>query len=254
MPSINLKLTARIHELLEAGVITITADLHSSGNDIYGRVVQPHPKLGVYPHQSMNLEELENSLEKIQVPEVRMVAPSDSPMGKKKGQAMSVLYTYDPVVGKVPVEMRVNGVMNKLSNKSLTWRDLAYLSDDQLQRRLLYLGKEMGADKAVSKITSGPTLNTVRAPKLSEWWRKASEYQRWTLMTNSKLVGKCPSDEAQLLARLGPGNYPFRGIDQTVEAHKEETDEEESFSELEARYGGLTIQHSEGDESEREHY
>jgi len=247
MPTVKVELTPRIAELLQAGVISITSDWFSSGQDVYGRVVQPHPKLGVYPHQSMTLAELEPLLEKVKVGQATAapigtdpVTPRTTPV--KKGQSVAVSFRNDPEIGKVPVTISVNGVLNSLPKGSLCWKDLALLSDDQLNRRLLSLGKEIGADKAVSRIASSHYLNSTTASTLYKWWEKADNEMRFTLVTNSKQVGKCAEkDKEHLLARLGLGQYPFRGTDRKMEEGEEEEEEEDSETELRIDFEGVHL-------------
>jgi hypothetical protein len=240
MPRVNIELTPRIAELLQAGVITITADLFSSGQDIYGRVVQPHPRLGLYPHQSMTLDELEPLLGKVKVPSIHGSPHGEDDSGSpyrtptRKGQSVSVFCERnDPEIGKVPTQIAIAGVKNILPKSSLSWKDLLHLTDDQLNRRILAVGKEIGADKAVSRVTAQPTLNTTRGETLYKWWINANKKQRWELITTAKAVGKEPpvnkSVLDQLLDRLGDGQYPFRGTDQSLE-------EEEDLDALEERF------------------
>lgn len=249
MPTVKVELTPRIAELLQAGVISITSDWFSSGNDVYGRVLQPHPRLGLYPHQSMTLDELEPLLAKVRVPESTAapigtdpVTPRTTPV--KKGQSVTVSMTNDPEIGKIPSSITVNGVANSLPKGSLCWKDLAFLSDDQLNRRLLSIGREIGADKAVSRIASNNDLNSVSCPTLYKWWSSAEPDQRFTLITNAKQIGKCAEkDKHNLLARLGLGQYPFRGTDRKMEeSEKEEEDEEFSETGLRVDFGGLDIE------------
>lgn len=253
MPSVSIELSPRITELLHAGVISITADLFGSGRDVYGRVVQPHPRLGVYPHQSMTLEELEPLLSKVRVPQVQgshlgevdTGSPYQTPT--RKGNAVSVFCDRtDPEIGKVPTQIGISGVKNLLPKASLCWKELQHLNDDQLNRRILAVGKEIGADKAVSRITTQPNLNSTSGATLYKWWLKASLQQRWALITSAKAVGKAPSiDEVpNLLGRLGDGQYPFRGTDQSLE-------EEEEMESLEERFEqGLRLKFESDPESE----
>lgn len=219
-------------ELINSGVISITAEFFSSGSDIYGRVVQPHPKLGVYPHQSMVLEELEPLLAKVRVAsgssasaDVEPVTPRTTPV--KKGQMIGVGNRDDPEIGKIPTSVTVHGVANSLPKDSLCWKDLAYLNDDQLNRRILSIGREIGADKAVAKIQSGANLNTTQGATLYKWWCNATTDQRFLLITNAKKIGKVTdNDKTAFLARLGVGQYPFRGTDRKMEECEEESEEE----------------------------
>jgi hypothetical protein len=233
MPTVSFKLTPRIAELLASGVISVTCDAFSSGKEVYGRVLQPHPRLGVYPHQSYPLDELEPLLEKVKVREEVNKSyggePSSSPKvtPTKKGQSIRVQTLDDPEIGKVPVALTVGGVTNALCRDSLSWKDLHHLSDDQLNRRLLSIGKAIGADKAVSKIEAG-AYTPLKSNSLYKWWVAASNEDRFRLITNSKKVGIDPGRErSQLLSRLGVGQYPFRGTDRSFQKGKEEEEEEE---------------------------
>jgi len=138
-------------------------------------------------------------------------------------------------------------VRNSLPKDSLTWKDLRFLGDDQLNRRLIYLGKEMGADKAISRISSVPELQLPRGqPTLYGWWKAASTKQRFTLMSVSKKIGSIPQgeNENELLARLTVGQYPFRGTDRKIqenESEQEEEEEIESPSGLEIDFSDLNI-------------
>lgn len=242
MPKISVEISPRIAELLKAGVISISADIYSSGNDVYGRVVQPHPRLGLYPHQSATLEELEPLLAKVRVPEVRpsfSEEPETSPFRTptKKGQSISVQTEKMTDIGQVPVSVTTNGVRTSLPKASLCWRDLMHLSDDQLDRRVLALGKNIGADKAVSRITSMASLSTTPGATLHKWWKNATPRQRFDLITTSKMVGKSGSiNESQLISRLTEGRYPFRGSNRKVEAEQSEEEEEEEESDFDEEF------------------
>jgi hypothetical protein len=229
MPRVTLELTPRMAELLQAGVISITADLFGSGRDVYGRVCNPHPKLGLYPHQSMQLEELEPLLEKVSVPTMTSSPQGESSTGSpmktptKKGNPVFVSMRNDPEIGKIPTEIKINGVSNILPKASLSWKDLAHLSDDQLNRRILSIGREIGADKAVSRIEAGQNYSSPRKSTLYKWWESATPEDRLTLISSNKLLGKVdPNDKDRLLSRLGAGQYPFRGSDRKMEADEEE--------------------------------
>lgn len=242
MPRLVTDVTPRVAELLSAGVISITTEFHSSGKDVYGRVTQAHPRLGVYPHQSMTLDELEASLEKLELGQqlVKSFAGegSSSPMRTpvKKGQVVKVSTVTNPKIGKVPDAITINGVKNSLPKASLCWKDLQHLSDDQLNRRLLSIGMEIGADKAVSRISSGSFISKDSYATMYKWWCGVSVYDRWTLVTTNKVVGKAPPEEshALLLSRLGAGQYPFRGTDRPLadkeDAQEDETELEEAFA------------------------
>lgn len=251
MPKISVEITPRIAELLQSGVISITLDCFSSGKDVYGRVVVPHPRLGIYPHQSMTLDELEQSLEKVKVGRELTMSPhgegesSPKTTPVKKGQAVSVICRNDPDIGKVPTEIAIAGVRNLLPKASLSWKDLAHLSDDQLNRRILAIGKEIGNDKAVSRISAGQNFQSDQPySTLYKWWNGSSEQDRFTLITSNKAVGKAPinkSERSLLLSRLGAGQYPFRGSDAPLEEEEDE-DEEEEARDLERRFNeGLRL-------------
>jgi hypothetical protein len=250
MPKISSEITPRIAELLAAGVISITTNWYNSGSETYGRVTQPHPKLGVYPHESYILEELEPLLEKVRIPSGYVPPAGGSPRAtpSKAGNAIKVSCRTVSQIGKVPDGITINGVHNSLPKGSLTWGDLQYLGDDQLNRRILSLGREIGADKAVSRITSGPELYTTRAETLHKWWKEASTYQRFTLLTVAKKVGKVPEGvrKSELLARLGVGQYPFRGTDRKIQENEEEyqevsEEETEGSEDLGISLGDLSI-------------
>jgi hypothetical protein len=242
MPRLVIEITPRIAELLDAGVISITSDIYGSGKDTYGRVTAPHPRLGVYPHQSMTLVELEASLEKVKLTNQHSRSfsgdsnPSPMVTPTKKGQTVSVTCDTDPEIGKVPRAITIAGVKNSLPKASLCWKDLQHLSDDQLNRRLLSIGKEIGNDKAVSRIASGSFASQGKFPTLYKWWEGVGKADRWTLMTTSKLVGRVPpfNEHDRLLSRLGVGQYPFRGTDRPLEdkedIEEEETELEEAFA------------------------
>jgi len=249
MPELKVKITPRVSELLQSGVISITAGWYSSGVEIYGRVTQPHPKLGVYPHESFPLDELESLLEKIRVSEEINfpLTPSSSkapatPSGTqvtpiKKGPAVAVRTKDDAEIGKVPVSIKVGGVENVLPSKSLCWRDLMYLGDQQLNLRLLHVGREIGADKAVSRVSCGSSFHT-KANSLYGFWQRATNEERFLLISQAKWAGKVNNeDKERLLARLGAGQYPFRGTDQKME--EDETDHE--TSDVASEIGGLQI-------------
>lgn len=248
MPRVSTEISPRIAELLSAGVITISTDWFSTGCDTYGRVTQPHPKLGVYPHVSYSLEELEPLLEKVQVPTLTAAPVGSGPVTPrttptKKGTAVSVSTRHDPEIGKVPVAVTIHGVRNALPEESICWKDLSHLSDDQLNARLLAVGKKIGADKAVSRIECMPALSTTPAPTLFKWWEQASPEQRLMLVSTSKKLGRVSeNDKDTLLARLGLGQYPFRGTDRKIqEGETQEEEGEESESDLRIDFDSLSL-------------
>jgi len=248
MPRVSTEITPRIAELLQAGVITITTSWFESGSETYGRVTQPHPKLGAFPHESFKLDELESFLEKIRVPSLHGAPVESGPVNAlatpvKKGNAVSVINRYEPNIGNVPSEIGIHGVRNILPKGSLCWKDLALLNDSQLHRRILSVGKEIGADKAVSRIESMLALHMPRgASTLYEWWVNAEPTQRLTLISNAKLLGKVDEgDKDRLLARLGAGQYPFRGTDRKIQKGKDEEDKEEEEEGLRLDFDDLEI-------------
>jgi len=248
MPEISTKISPRIAELLQAGVITITTSWFASGSETYGRVTQPHSRLGIYPHESYILSELESALEKVQVPTIAV--PSGSGRGPRAspvpgGSSVKVDTAWDGG-SRVPIAITIAGTRSALPKDSLTWRELRYLGDDQLNRRLVSIGKEMGGDKAVSRLATVPSLRLTRAQNtLHGWWLAASPKQRFDLVTLSKKVGQVPRgcEENDLLARLGAGQYPFRGTDMQIQ----EDETEEEAEEAESSFKGLTIHFSDSE-------
>jgi hypothetical protein len=271
MPTLPVSVTPRIADLLNAGEISISVTFYSSGIEVYGRTTKPHPRLGVQPHESMTLEDLEASLGKVRVDNTVHPSPHGGaasggtpavggkykgPMtakpdesGKapmvKKGQAVSVLTRNDPEIGKVPVQIGIHGVMNILPKSSICWKDLMCLNDDQLFRRILSVGREIGADKAVSRTVTNGELSTIESTSLTSWWRLASPEQRFILISDAKKRGTCfKGDQEALLARLTPGRYPFRGTDLAIqEGEIEEEFEEEDLTaqQLEIDFDELVI-------------
>jgi hypothetical protein len=240
MPSVKVDITHRMAELLKSGRITIHADFYGSGDTVYARVVQPHPRLGLYPHETWKLDELQIQMEKVAIASEISASPFDGPSSERsparKGTSVQVETRHDPDIGKVPTSITVNRVRNALPKSSLTFKDLAYLTDDQLNRRVQAIGKDYGPDKAVSKIESQGT--GPKAPTLQKWWAKASPEKRFWLISTSKLAGKKPQSHEEygrLLDRLGVGQYPFRGTDRDMEK-SQEADTEEEEDELEVAF------------------
>jgi hypothetical protein len=251
MPSLDIQVTSRIKELIDNGVIVVTFAFYETGVESYCRVVQPHPKIGVYPHDSLTLDEAQVLLEKVvldkDIPRVELPSSSKgkavqrndlpsapSPSGVKRGQAVRVDHRNITDIGRVPVAIEINKVRNALPINTLTWKDLLYLSDGQLNQRLKYLGTNITSEKAVSRIVTGSF--GPRAPNLKSWWMKASYADRFRVLTNAKKAGVEPADADELLSRLTGGRYPFRGTDPPLAM--EESEDEES---LEEEFDGLNL-------------
>jgi hypothetical protein len=240
MPRVSTEITPRIAELLQAGIINISTSWYASGSETYARCSQNHPKLGIRAHESFKLDEIQVLLEKVRVPtlysapmDVGPASAGSTPV--KRGQAITVSVANVPEIGNVPTGVVVNGVHNTLPKSSISYKDLVYLSDDQLTRRIQSVGKEMGPDKAVSRISSDSFLSATTEPTLFKWWNSANVEQRLSLVSNSKFLGKLPpgQNREDLLARLTTGRYPFRNTDRKMEEVYESEEEEIE--------GGLTI-------------
>jgi hypothetical protein len=253
MPSLDIKVTSRIKELIDNGVIVVTFAFYETGVESYCRVVQPHPKIGVYPHDSLTLDEAQVLLEKVvftkdvttrvesasaskgkEIHHDDELPHAPSPSGVKRGQAVRIDHRNITDVGRVPVAIELNKVRNALPINTLTWKDLLYLSDGQLNQRLKYLGTNITSEKAVSRIVTGSF--GPRSSNLKSWWMKASYADRFRVLTNAKKAGERPTNADELLSRLTGGRYPFRGTDPPLAM--EESEDEES---LEEEFDGLNL-------------
>jgi hypothetical protein len=239
--------------LVEAGVVSIHASFFKTGIDVYGRVVQPHPRLGISPHESYQIDELEQMLNKVQVHESVKSGGSSggaplptrgdkSPVGVRAqstltppsaGKNFHVIRHFDERLSKqVPYQIVMSGVANILPVDSISWKDLAFLSQDDLELRIHSVSAAIGAEKAWARISTinssmGSTLPAFY--DLNSWWEGASPQMRFNLISSSKKAGEKPSNSSKLLSRVS-ARCPFRDSHYPREEEAEEEEENEDLS------------------------
>jgi hypothetical protein len=219
-------LSERQLELLEANVITVHIDFFGSGTDVYARVVNPHHKLGLEPHESYSPAELENALRNIQVGRRTyegMIGPQTGPRPSQIDRSDFDIKTQKGIV----TEIAYKGVSNLLPDKSLTYKELALLNSSQLFARMVHVVNALGQDKLVSRIETNPTVFGPLGPGLRSWWSRADELSKFKLLSNAKQAGTPPADHRvfiKTLGRLKGAQCPFRDFNDDLE---EDPSEEE---------------------------
>jgi hypothetical protein len=221
-------LSERQFELLNSGVITIHVDFFSSGHQLYARPVNSHPKLGLSPSLQYDLHALEGLLGNLQIKrnvyedmvKVHKTGPRPSQIDKSKFKLKSE--------NGLVREIALNGVSNKLPDKSLTYKELAMLNSDQLFARMIHVVGQLGQDKLVSRIETDPNLFGSLGSGLRSWWARADELSKFKLLSNAKQAGKAPDDHRvfiKTLGRLKGAQCPFRDFDHDLEEDTEDEDD-----------------------------
>jgi hypothetical protein len=262
MVTLKLEVSERVNDLMKSGVVTIHASFFKSGVDIYARCVQPHPRLNVFPHESYQIDELEQKLKKVQVHQsvklddvlgkhlqkegsktpsgdegVKLPVPTGNRLPTTSTSSGStgvkVIRHFDSRLHKqVPHQVVINGVANILPSDSIAWRDLAFLDDSDLIERVDAVAAAVTAEKAWARIVqiNYDKGKTSSYHDLESWWEHAHPEMRFTLISSTKKAGGKPTNFSQLLGRLRGVRCPFRDSDRLVQEGSEEEEEEEDLS------------------------
>lgn len=239
-------LNARIIELVKAGVISVHIGIYESGTEVYARVVQPHPRLDVFPHQSFDLEEIETLLVKVKTSKevIQKEKPKLSPTLTTSGlpkvttqvrnNSTGVVVKHGEQHGEiVPTEISLGGISNILPYDSLTWKEIAFLGDRDLSKRIESVARSIGSEKAWARVTTAQHGTLTQGQDLESWWSRANALQMFTLLSTSKKAGKKPANGDTILQRLPglAGRCPFRAYPHLEEGNEEEKEEGVSFEE-----------------------
>lgn len=240
MPSINVKITERMLDLVNNGVVSIHVDVFGSGNDVYGRVTQPHPKLGIFPHTSYTLGDLESSLEKIKIKQdfsVKLNSDDETAVIEKSAATVTladeqprVRYgTFGRLGVKIPKQIYVNDTWNLLPEDSLTYKEFGILDEEGLKARALAVAERRGASRtwgfAVSQQGATGTLPT--------HWKSSDGIRRFSMLSTTKKAGS-PLNRDELnrahefLERI---HCPFRGEDHLPSSFTSDEEAQEIFME-----------------------
>jgi hypothetical protein len=217
-------LSDRQRELLEANVITIHMDFFGSGTDVYARVVNPHPRLGLEPHESYSASELEKLLSKVQIGRRTYEDMVAAPVGPRPSKIDRSDFDIKSKNGIV-TEIAYKGVSNLLPDKSLTYKELALLNSDQLFARMVHVVNQLQQDKLVSRIETAPAVYGQLGTGLRAWWSRADELSKFKLLSNAKQAGAAPTDHRtfiKTLGRLKGAQCPFRDFDDDLEESEDD--------------------------------
>jgi hypothetical protein len=224
--------------LVRQGTVNVTVTFTRTGIDVSARCNQPHPRLGVYPHESMNPEIIVERLRKAirddsvgDVLEDRMatlalrapksVIKTETPSGpvvEPDLGRMSLTHAAQHVTSRNLMQVtRDNGVKNKLPVCSLTPYDVDRNQYDLMARSVL-VAAELGSETILSRIRSQNELFIEGIESLREWWSVASVQQRVRVLSDRKHFSftKTPLEGERRL-KVSALPCPFRGdIDEKV--------------------------------------
>jgi hypothetical protein len=182
-------LSPRALSLVNAGVIVIDIHLTRDGPDVWSRVTQPHPRLGVRTNQSFPVEDLLNMLEKVSLPgrkKERQNYPLTSEVLRHSNTAMPFKEALALAKSKnLSSFKQPNGVENLLSPESLTFLDLER-TRREFEARVVLVTHKIGQAKLLSRIATSDVLNISGCDTMEEWWSRATAAQKWGLLTTSK--------------------------------------------------------------------
>jgi hypothetical protein len=221
MPSVNIKLTERMMELVNNNVVTLHVDVFGTGIDVYGRVTQPHPGLGVFPHTSYTLGDLESSLEKIRIKQDFSVKldPDKATAAIEKSAATLNVCDEQPVVRygtfgrlgiKIPKQIYTGATWNLLPEDSLTFKEFDILSAEELKARALAVAERKGA----SRTWGFAVAQQGATGSLTSHWASSNGEERFAMLSNQKKAGTTTKGGKRHAYDFLQGlNCPFRGKD-----------------------------------------
>jgi len=204
---INVQLNQKVSELVSRHIVVVTAVVTGSGIDIWARVTQPHPRLGILPNESFGLDSdiMDLLHDKVVKAHKKIDLPGAKPVGSKKVKwvenldraELADIYTKRNL-GTV---VHDNGVKNLVTSRSLTEQDSS-LSDDDFALRCMYIADQVGNQTMKARISPSPSLRIRGVSTLAEWWARADGEQRFTILTSSKKFGNIHSGAAQKVKDL----------------------------------------------------
>lgn len=233
----SYELSDRLRDLVHGGVVTVHVEFTQTGMDTWVRTTQPHPRLGVFPHESMSVSEALEKLTKVKIPG----APEHSVYGRTQRSSPprgvgATLYPPPPTQNAELEYMtlpkaqaiiereglssvtRSNGLVCQSPKKSLTSYDLEHPAL-HLMARCVVIAHELGNATIMARITTNSALQILGAGDLQTWWKKATSLQRLTVLSDAKKIS--PHARARLtlanesgLSKIG---CPFRKLDDLVD-------------------------------------
>jgi hypothetical protein len=222
----------RCLELLEAGVITIGVHATLDGTDVWARCTQPHPRLGVDTATSYTCEDIVDLLQKVAVNKVKRNTNTDIRpkasfvMDSKSPETLAEAKQYDRDhnVGSV----MLNGVNNILPSDSLSMKDFIN-KPEAVQARAFLVAEKIGLAKMRSRIASDLRMQVPGARDLNDWWQKANNNQRLTLLSTSSKLGAKVRPTEYISAVLGGLRCPFLDSENTLAKEESEDEEFDTF-------------------------
>jgi len=222
---LSLGLSLAASKLVRLGIIRVDATFCRTGINVLAYVVQPHPKLGIMPHEPFSVPDLVKRLEPVtsterkdfgyvtlhggppveQQTKEKLVEPEGVPIGRSSPFDLKEIdhnRAHEVNRERGLGQIMVNGVKNQLAANCLSFRDLTR-SPVELTSRAMCISDALGTEKVVQRIRMQPdTLRVQPCSTLSEWWDHAKPKQRFSVLSHSKRTGQ-----------------PFRGL------YKEDSDE-----------------------------
>jgi hypothetical protein len=218
--------------LVQHGIVTVDVHYTKTGYDVWVRSVQPHPRLGVSPHESMTTDEaverLSKALPRSQQSPSTTLPLRQKPKGKGSGYESAPpstsgasLLTEPPFMTLTAAQVivqrdgldstiRGNGIKNVLPTKSLTRYDIER-SDQQLLARAIVVANALGNQTILARIRTQESLQVKGAPDLSVWWIKASPWQRLRILSDQGKLRDETINETRSVAKARRMVCPFRG-------------------------------------------
>jgi len=249
----GFQLPQRAKDLVSGGVISVDVHFAMTGIDVWARCIQPHPRLGVYPHESYRVEEILKLLTKIEVPSAN--APEKShpgrsaiPVGTWPSSPPRYFNSIKQGIQYVNTEggakVKRGSVENALPSDSLTFDDFERGSQ-MMTARCMAVADKIGEPRIVSRIATDLRLKIKGVSDLTSWWGEATSDQKFLLLTLNKKVGS-PTHVStypmglspKLQGRLGAAQCPFRVIGASLGSPKEEDENSHPPSEASEGEGG----------------
>jgi len=217
IPDFSGIITSRARSLIEAGVVQVSIHLSRDGVEIWSRVTQPHPRLGIKTNQSFPVEDLVDMLEKVSIPERKKGATSDRVDSIVRDSQSSMSFQEALSLnkgGKLGKYKTAAGPEIHLSLGSLTYPDLEK-SGRELEARAVLVSHKIGLAKLTARAAQ-PNLYIEGCDTLLQWWRASLPEQKWALLTDAKhVLTGCKTGSADTLieAKIGGLRYPFRATE-----------------------------------------
>jgi len=253
MTSIKIEgLSGRALDLIQAGVIVVSINVSQDGNDVWARVAQPHPRLGIYTNESFEVDTLVEKLKKVAIS--TKTSPRDfmsevPRRGKERefsGEGKSVGIRSRPIenladnqdillTSKMPGLKTIhrNGVVNKVPKGSLIIEDFDRPGYG-FPARCLNVASEKGTKAIVAKISCDSDLRVDGARTIFEWWQGADSDQKLKVLTTRAAFGDkktydTPSMNPKIERAFSMLQCPFRDPEAALVLSQTEEDSEQEL-------------------------